>query len=242
MKYSSQRTRTSFELPDSVHRQLNMYALAAGAAGVSALSLAQPAEARIIYTPTHKVIGKNSSYLLALDHQTADFLITNSTCSNGSRCNSDRYAQLSIWGAGSRWAPASNSVVAINGDSYLVAALRPGARISNSRRFIRGRVMASQCVGFCASHTRTIGPWVNVSNRYLGLKFKINGKFHYGWARLSVKVLKGQFKITATLTGYAYETIPSKPIIAGATNGLDMVTAESNTEPVGLGRLALGRK
>jgi len=26
------------------------------------------------------------------------------------------------------------------------------------------------------------GHWTNVKDRYLGLKFKINGKFHYGWA------------------------------------------------------------
>jgi hypothetical protein len=33
--------------------------------------------------------------------------------------------------------------------------------------------------------------------------------------------LKGQFKITAILTGFAYETIPGKAIIAGATKGPD---------------------
>jgi hypothetical protein len=46
------------------------------------------------------------------------------------------------------------------------------------------------------------------------LRFKIAGKIHYGWARLSVQVLN-QSSITATLSGYAYETIPGKPIIAG---------------------------
>ena len=71
-----------------------------------------------------------------------------------------------------------------------------GAQHRGARRFIRGAVMVSQCRGLCNyahSSTRTIGPWRNVTTRYLGLKFKINGKFHYGWARLSVKALKGQF-------------------------------------------------
>ena len=61
------------------------------------------------------------------------------------------------------------------------------------------------------------GDWVNVSNRYLGLKFQIKGKTHYGWARLSVQV--GFVYIDATLTGYAYETIAGKSIIAGQKKG-----------------------
>jgi hypothetical protein len=46
-------------LSKSVHQQLNMYAIAAGAAGVGVLALAGPAEAKIIYTQTHVVIGTN---------------------------------------------------------------------------------------------------------------------------------------------------------------------------------------
>jgi len=82
----------------------------------------------------------------------------------------------------------------------------------------------------------TGGAWDNVANRYLGLKFKINGKFHYGWARLSVKFLKDQFDISTILTGYAYETVPNKPIIAGQTKGPDISAAQSAR----LGHLAAG--
>jgi carboxypeptidase T len=39
--------------------------------------------------------------------------------------------------------------------------------------------------------------------------FQINGEIHYGWAQLSVEAS------TATLMGYAYETIPGMPINAG---------------------------
>jgi hypothetical protein len=46
------RSRAPSKLSDSVHHQLNMYALAASAAGVGILALAQTAEAKIIYTPT----------------------------------------------------------------------------------------------------------------------------------------------------------------------------------------------
>jgi hypothetical protein len=46
--------RIASSLSESVQRQLNMYALAASAAGVSLLALASPAEGRIIYTHIHK--------------------------------------------------------------------------------------------------------------------------------------------------------------------------------------------
>ena len=67
------------------------------------------------------------------------------------------------------------------------------------------------------------------------LKFKIKGKIHYGWARLSVDNFVND--ITATLTGYAYETIPNKPIIAGRTKDPDVVTVQ----PASLGR-CMGRR
>ena len=79
------------------------------------------------------------------------------------------------------------------------------------------------------------GQWNKVTNRYLGLKFQVKGKKHYGWARLSVTVNK--LTITPTLTGYAYETVPSKPVIAGKTKGTDVIEA---VEPASLGHLAQG--
>ena len=82
-------------------------------------------------------------------------------------------------------------------------------------------------------NTGRIGQWLNVTNRYLGLKFKIDGKFHYGWARVSVQ-LPGSFLIDTTLTGYAYETVPGKAIEAGQTAG------QTDKSSMGLGRLALG--
>jgi hypothetical protein len=86
------------------------------------------------------------------------------------------------------------------------------------------------------------GSWLNVT-RYLGLKFVIAGQTHYGWARLTVSAQR--FMVTATLTGYAYETTPGKAIIAGATTG--SVDGDSSapastpgSEPATLGVLALG--
>jgi hypothetical protein len=98
-------------------------------------------------------------------------------------------------------------------------------------------------------HCSFEGPWANggkgVKNRYLGLKFFVKGKVHYGWARLNVSA--GFCGLGGTLTGYAYETIPGKAIIAGQTKGPD-----DDAQPIGathpspapkpatLGILALG--
>jgi hypothetical protein len=90
-------------------------------------------------------------------------------------------------------------------------------------------------------------PWGRgVSVQYLGLKFLIKGKIHFGWARL------GSFlffpKPAATLTGYAYETIPNKRIATGRTKGPDDASIEEpnaalalpTPEPATLGALAMG--
>jgi hypothetical protein len=50
MKRCSRPRRTA-ELCKSLHQQLNAYALVASAAGVGVLALAQPAKAKIVYTP-----------------------------------------------------------------------------------------------------------------------------------------------------------------------------------------------
>jgi len=62
------------------------------------------------------------------------------------------------------------------------------------------------------------GPWSG-GTRYLGLEFSISGEVHFGWARLNVSCK--ELHVFASLTGYAYETIPNKPIIAGQTKGTD---------------------
>jgi hypothetical protein len=81
--------------------------------------------------------------------------------------------------------------------------------------------------------------------------FTLNGKTHYGWARLSVQASKDRFTLTATLTGYAYETIPGKSIVAGKTGPVNdgdendfgpdaSLTNPLTSQPASLGMLALG--
>ena len=56
-----------------------------------------------------------------------------------------------------------------------------------------------------------IGPWLGVSDKYLGLKLSTSEGVLYGWARLDVSKDGKSF----TIKDYAYEDIPNKPIYAG---------------------------
>jgi dethiobiotin synthetase len=66
---------------------------------------------------------------------------------------------------------------------------------------------------------------------------------HFGWARFSVTEHG-----VATLTGYAYETVPYKPIVTGDTEGNNddedsvhqQEPSAASAQSPGLGRLALG--
>jgi len=243
MQMARGSARTPRKLSESLLHHLDLYALAAGAAGVSLLALTPAAEAKIVYTKTHQVIGYGGIYDLDLNHDgIVDFVIqeigysTNSTFIFRSR----------------RWLfakPALGNGVA--GEGY-ASALKAGAVIGPRAPFIKGgsngatMVFVSE-VYITSRHYTTLGDWINVKNRYLGLKFKINGKFHYGWARLNAQV--GHRSIAGTLTGYAYETVANRSIRAGQTEDgspADAMSSEAAT-PVSdaapgatLGTLALG--
>jgi hypothetical protein len=217
-------------------QRLNMYALAASATGVGVLALTQPVDARIIYTPVHHVVGKNARYNIDLNHdKVADLTLVNTH-----NCNTDFCVD-----ALSAVPAARNGVEGVRGFLSIpyASALTRGAVIGPNQPF-QGQFMASS-----ESGQGTIGRWLNVNNHYLGLKFQIKGKTHFGWARLSVHVSGSAF-VKATLTGYAYETISNKPIVAGRTNSDADKTLDADESspavtppaplPATLGRLALG--
>ncbi len=219
MNESSGPPRICSNLSVSLNHRLNLYAIAASAAGVSLLALAEPAEAKVVYTQTHQVIRFNGTYNLDLDHNgTVDFLIR----------------QWSSGGINGLFAKEAygNAVrgYSNNNSKPFASALRAGARIGPGRGFVKsGYYGEAMAYVVDISGTSAFGPWVSVAKRYLGLKFQIDGKTHYGWARLNVQVQGNN--ITATLTGYAYESIPGKRIRAGQTRNM----AETAASPVSTG-------
>jgi hypothetical protein len=237
MKRDSSPSQADYQASERFNHRLNMYSVAAGAAGVGILALAQPAQGEIVYTAAGVVISAHGlhgfSYPLDLNHDgTADFFL-NATFKESidTSGGSSRIIAKPVQG---------NGVVGYGGSA---AALIGGQPIGNARKF-SGLRMASLFT-FIGTDTYFRGKWANVTNRYLGLKFQIDGQTHYGWARLT---LLGKTPLTATLTGYAYETIPNMGIIAGKTSGTDeaalapagVPSLQSDAPAATLGALALG--
>jgi hypothetical protein len=213
-------------LSPSLEHRLNLYTLAASAAGVSMLALVQPAEARIVYTHTHQVLNVGAPYELDLNNDgTADFIL-----SNDYRNQSGGTAAVMRVNA-----PKGNGFAVSAAREYALA-LSKGAKINGRRLFDSGFGVMEVVSTSTHGNERSKGNWRDAANRYLGLKFSLAGETHYGWARLTVHATADPAHITATLTGYAYETIANKPIIAGRTKGPDVMPVE----PASLGHLARG--
>jgi hypothetical protein len=222
------RTRAAIRFDAKTERKLLSYAVAASAAGVSVLALAAGAEAKVVYTPTHHVIGPNTQFELDLNNDgTTDFLLSNiyGTSTGVS------FADLFLSGAKNSFAVTSSK------QQQVPLALAKGAKIgAHSQRFRSAKGLMARIVSAENGSQFHTGKWTYATKRFLGLKFSIQGRTHYGWARLSVYVVKGRPYVRSTLTGYAYETIANKSIIAGKTHGPDVVTIQ----PASLGHLAQG--
>ena len=224
----SPRPRATAELSKYLNHQLNMYAVAAGAAGVGMLALAQPSEAKIVYTPANvQIVGKanldlNNDGITDFEFCAISDSRSFSYCSKqrgrrtlaGKHPPSPFFSDLTILPA-----TAQNEIWGhlTFRQSPTASALPAGVRVGPKGKFSPGhRVMATW---FYGGTTHYGGPWGNAQHRYLGLKFFIKGKVHYGWARLNVHWHAPQ--VSGTLTGYAYETVPGKSIITGKTKGPD---------------------
>ena len=206
----------------SLEKRLTTYALTAAAAGVGVGMAAPSAEAKIIYTPADKVLT-SGSFNITLNY------IPMWTITDGFR-SSIGYDILSVkplhaggvmFAKGYAQALGSGSSIGPNGAFQTEPARMERAVFLSDSSFARG-----------------YGPWTKATNKYLGLRYIVNGQTHYGWARFTVKTtgnLDTGVKITATFTGYAIETVANQPIKAGATSG-----AESAANPGTLGCLAMG--
>lgn len=202
MRESLRRTDPASVSPNLQH-QLNLYALAAGATGVGVLVFSGSAEARIVYTAVHKTVRLNHALPIDLNRDgIRDFDVLNLT-HNSTSPRGDVLAAEPL--------NSGNQIIAQRtsrgyGASALLAKFTVG---SSAKNFRSGRDLMAF---YSTRSVRSGGLWKNVTKRYLGLKFLIKGKIHYGWARLNVQITN---QVNATLSGFAYETIPNKPIVTG---------------------------
>jgi|CZKK01.1.fsa_nt_gi hypothetical protein len=200
-------------------KRLLAYATVAGA---SVAAGASDAQAEVVYTPVHSRIYQD--FPIDLNHDgITDFHITSYDFSG--------LGELAVYPLvqGNRVAATPEVCKFQPGGA---AALPRGAVIGPSGRFeAQANCMAW---GFRSVSSTSDGAWVSAKNRYLGFAFVIDGKEHFGWARLSMG--KFIFEELGVITGYAYETVPGKPIIAGDEGN----ATKTSLNPATLGALALG--
>jgi hypothetical protein len=184
---------------------------------VGVLAMAQPAEAKVVYAKANIQIIPFGVYHLRF--------------SNGGGTAFSIYNHYR-WSGEGGWMSLSISPAVGNGVLSHAMRLKRGARIGPNGQFeTSAQVMFKfyySCEGGTCSTRSQAGPWDHVTG-YLGLRFFIHGKAHYGWARF--RVGNKNRNLNATIISYAYETIANKPLLAGQTQGKDDMT---------LGRLALG--
>jgi hypothetical protein len=218
--------RATTHLSDAVRQHLNMYARAASAAGVGILALASPAQAKIVYTPANIPIPVNAGWIgLDLNNDGInDFEFSNTTLPGGTHNLRVEPAgrKSRVWAVESRWHPF-----------LCAAALQSDTTVGGQSPFEKKHSLLPMAWGA----PNTYGcPWTYVQAyrtfAYLGLKFRVKGIVHFGWARVQMNGV-GQ---TENITGYAYETVGHKPIVTGKISGPDVVTRRS----AGLGHLARG--
>jgi hypothetical protein len=219
MKQSAWLSRATHDVSKSV-RHVTAYVLAAGAALVCLVALAQPTNAKIVYTPANHLISNHTYDLSLKNDQMTDFSITEQdtngpdpSCGCGRRPCYNYYATLTGQGA--------TGANGLDGSSRYAAALPEGALIGPSTGFLTMAIMESVSIeyhktinGPCMSSDFQYGNWFQAKGLYLGLTFQNQGKTCYGWARFDVHNA-GYTHLRVRLTGYAYETIGGKSIMAG---------------------------
>jgi hypothetical protein len=234
---SSLKSRNTTPLTSAMEKKLLGYAALAAASGVAMLALAPGAEAEVVYTPTHQKLTVNTTLALDVNGDgTPDFNFNAFSLRFGPR--RDTYTFLSEDFLEATAPMRSNQFW---GAQFDVSALPAGFKIGRNGKFSASNFFMGAVSATDGGPPNYAGPWApaggNVKDRYVGLKFVINGEIHYGWARFNVQVrlpLKGN--VQAVLTGYAYETVANAPIMAGATSGNEA----ADTQPARLGQLAAG--
>jgi hypothetical protein len=253
------QARSQSALNVKLEKKLWMYAAAASAAGVSILATT-PADAKVVVTHTNTAISP--SVALDLNHDgIIDFNLTKWKANASIEVFSYLQVCHSVYRAASHQCLSSSNKAnfpnVVRGTSAGALDLPFGAPIGPGQQFggTKGPVLMGgrNSASFSSIHDQTwYGPWVaggaGVKDRYLGFKFKIGSQFHFGWARVTVTTT-ADHGFSAALTGYAYETIPGKPIHAGATSDAPQaalapapkfIEPEGNERQASLGMLSLG--
>jgi hypothetical protein len=243
-KVSNRRDSTS--VSHKIDHRMKLYSAAAVASGVSMLALAQPAQGEVVITRKTIPIPVSSFFL---PPPTPVLIDINHDGVNDFSFSLYSFAYHSFDISLTVRPLEGGAVVASPSPlgGFYASALARGAKIGPSAHFSsKGAADIERAQGLNASSRysrRLYGDWGgNPTNRYVGVKFLINGETHYGWVRLTVTTQPRGF--SATITGYAYETVANKKISAGigSTSASQTQVQHQAEEPgrASLGMLAMG--
>jgi hypothetical protein len=241
----SLRPRKTAILSEPVSHHLNMYALAASAAGMGILALAQPAEAKIVYTPADKWLPVNKNFYIDLNHDGVnDFRFSLAYAKWSSTFSRGSLRSLAVE-VGESNQLKNAFVYSVSQNDLCAPALPKGTKVGPKSPFTGPAGPWLFLKSYQSGEHHSACRWLGVKKQaYLGLRFTIKGLVHYGWARLGY--ISTDQRPKAKLTGYAYETIPNKPIVTGRTKDSEDIEAASASlttptpQSATLGALAVG--
>ena len=232
------------------NRNAGLYALAAATAGVTMLALAEPAAGEVVVTRKTIPIPMTSSDLphpvkISIANNGVDNIAFNLSSFPPTNGRPSYFRNLDVGGA------SSNAGAILTGTFIAYTpALRRGGKVGPSAYFSEAVVEQSITSGGTANPNGFVngfrGYWGgNPKDRYVGVRFQLNGQTHYGWVRLTVTTSPTHHPVmSATITAYAYETVANKPILAGtaATSAPEVHIPENAQHHAGpsLGMLAAG--
>jgi hypothetical protein len=195
----SSRPRPTTQVNPRLEKKLGMYLTAAAAAGVG---LANTAQAKVVYTPANITVPYPGCVPIDFN---ADGITDINICL-GYGDKSVQFFESAAPGNGVRVGKTLLPVAGIFG-----VPVGPGEKFSPSflPMYYKGN-------GYYGNSYFWGGPWADVTNRYLGVKFSIAGTTHFGWVRMSTSK-----KSNPVISGYAYETAPNGSIKDGAEVGGD---------------------
>jgi hypothetical protein len=211
-------------------------ALVAYMAAAAAAMFTASAQAKVVYTPANSQTSFGSIPIDLNNDGVVDFTIS---VIGGSFHSELTVVKPQI--AGNAVLAAAKGGVAAG---FFGVAVGPGEKFLSNSFYSSGRGLPMADAGMYGGSSWFNGAFANATNRYIGMKFVINGTVHYGWARVNVSnYLKGG---ALQLTGYAYETTPQTNIIEGHVSGPEKASNEPpalllpTTQLANLGLLARG--
>lgn len=243
---SRNKNRRPALLDINLDKHLLNYAAAATAAGIGLFALAQPAEAKIIYTATHTpIVGNGPAVPIDLNRDgITDFSIVYAygTCEHSKKgihklgCS---FASFDIFGE--QTGNQIGSSQTFNG-AQCAALLHAGRAIGPGKKF---RATEAELFGdfgtsaFFASEC----PFTGKGNPggFLALQFIVGSNTFYGWALVELT------HTGPVLAGYAYDNTPGASITAGDIKGAEEADAFhapaiTAPQPATLGILANGAR